>query len=454
MGFWDTITGLFPGNKDKQDDPAENDRRQAFLLAKVGYPIVNGDNTPDDSGATEDWGVSAGIERGVNAPEAQSLYAKIGGVAPDGASSGSEAPPDTVAAENPTINDEIEEALGTKSDLTGKVQLPPAEPADRQEAAAESGEAEWSALSLDWKSGQENRSGDRSLLPYFNFSLPTGTTLSSQRDATAYEMERYSTQWKVTMPETTVMIGNKVVDAFTVSFANTLMGTAEAGYNTLTHPVDTAKGIASAAGNIVADPEAAWKEVQENARTVAHTITDGSAEDRADLLGSGIGFAMEGTLFPLARTGRARMTGKGAVQGARQAAKIIIKEAQAIQKNAGYAVDEFTTTSIKRGDKVYGMVPGQSAWYTNLEAVESGGGSYKKMYEGLQIPPHEKFGYRNKIAVYEVTEDMTVATGQALANKTIETPKGVKYLGDGGFTQYVIPEQSKLKLIKIIELSE
>lgn len=132
----------------------------------------------------------------------------------------------------------------------------------------------------------------------------------------------------------------------------------------------------------------------------------------------------------------------------------VVKEAQMIQKTAGYAVDEFATTSLQKGAKVYGLVPGQSAWYTNIEALESSGGSYKKMYEGLQIAPHEVRGYRKELAVYEVVEDITVASGQALANKTINTSQGIKYLGEGGFTQYVIPDQTKLKLVKIIKLDE
>ncbi|HMM21087.1 MAG TPA: hypothetical protein PKA10_10135 [Selenomonadales bacterium] len=113
----------------------------------------------------------------------------------------------------------LTEKYGTKSDLTGKVQLPPAEPADRQEAAAESGEAEWPALSLDWKSGQENRSGDRSLLPYL-----TGTVFSSQRDAALQQMDisreyRFALQHQYTAK---AYFGDKPVDQSAVSVEYTL----------------------------------------------------------------------------------------------------------------------------------------------------------------------------------------------------------------------------------------
>lgn len=133
----------------------------------------------------------------------------------------------------------------------------------------------------------------------------------------------------------------------------------------------------------------------------------------------------------------------------------MINEAQAIQKAAGYALDEFTTITLKKGTKIYGLAPGQSTWYTNLEALEKSGYSYKKMYEGLQIAPHDVFGYRKQVTVYELTEDVTVATGKALANKSIKTAEGIKYLGEGGHTQYVVSDYSKmLKAVNTINLHE
>ena len=133
----------------------------------------------------------------------------------------------------------------------------------------------------------------------------------------------------------------------------------------------------------------------------------------------------------------------------------LIQDAQAIQKAAGYAIDEFTTITLKKGTKIYGLTPGQSAWYTNLVALEKSGYSYKKMYEGLQIAPHEVFGYRTQVTVYELTEDVTVATGKALANKTIKTTEGIKYLGEGGHTQYVVTDfETSLKTVGTINLHE
>lgn len=42
--------------------------------------------------------------------------------------------------------------------------------------------------------------------------------------------------------------------------------------------------------------------------------------------------------------------------------------------------------------------------------------SYKALYDGLQINPDPVCGYRQFIIEYEVTEDVTVATGKTLAN--------------------------------------
>lgn len=95
--------------------------------------------------------------------------------------------------------------------------------------------------------------------------------------------------------------------------------------------------------------------------------------------------------------------------------------------------------------RVYGMTPGQSAWYTDLASVEASRYTYTSLYGGLQIRPHETYGYRNQITVYEVMEDVTAPMGQALANRAY---------GPGGYTQYYIEGfQSKLRPITTLQLS-
>lgn len=69
----------------------------------------------------------------------------------------------------------------------------------------------------------------------------------------------------------------------------------------------------------------------------------------------------------------------------------------------------------------------------------------RSLYGGLQIRPHETYGYRNQITVYEVMEDVTAPMGQALANRAY---------GPGGYTQYYIEGfQSKLRPITTLQLS-
>jgi hypothetical protein len=69
-----------------------------------------------------------------------------------------------------------------------------------------------------------------------------------------------------------------------------------------------------------------------------------------------------------------------------------------------------------------------------------------KLFQGLQVKPHGKFGYRPFVGKYEVLEDTRVVTGKAFANKE---------LGIGGLTQYVIETYPDvLKLVGRIFLGE
>ncbi len=130
----------------------------------------------------------------------------------------------------------------------------------------------------------------------------------------------------------------------------------------------------------------------------------------------------------------------------------IIDEAVAIQTDGDvYKADDFTTVFLKKGDTLYGMLPGQSAFYTNKATVDKANNSYTKMYELLQMVPHAEFGYRTQLGEYKVLEDMWVATGVCLANKEI----GGVTAGEGGGTQYVIPEyETKLELITTTDIAE
>ncbi len=130
----------------------------------------------------------------------------------------------------------------------------------------------------------------------------------------------------------------------------------------------------------------------------------------------------------------------------------IIDEAIAIQTDGGtYQADEYSVIQLKKGDKIYGMMPGQSAFYTDKATVDKAEGSYVKLYEMLQISPHPEFGYRTQIATYEVLKDMWVATGKCLANSEVSG----KPTGAGGGEQFVVPDyETSLKNIETVDMHE
>jgi hypothetical protein len=106
-----------------------------------------------------------------------------------------------------------------------------------------------------------------------------------------------------------------------------------------------------------------------------------------------------------------------------------INSARQAQLSGGYYADDFTTTILKKGDYVYGMRDGQTAWYTTEEMVNRSGYSKVNMYEGLQAYVDPKHGYRDYIGKYKVKQDILVPTGIANANPQY---------GAGGYDQYFI----------------
>lgn len=133
----------------------------------------------------------------------------------------------------------------------------------------------------------------------------------------------------------------------------------------------------------------------------------------------------------------------------------IIADAKAMQTDSGYNADDYHVIKLRKGAKIYGMMPGQSAWYTDIDSVINSGFSYVTMYEGLQISPHPVYGYRTKLSTYEVIEDINIAAGKCLANRFVNTDGGLKYLGEGGYTQYIIPDfTEKLGSLKTMDLHE
>lgn len=134
------------------------------------------------------------------------------------------------------------------------------------------------------------------------------------------------------------------------------------------------------------------------------------------------------------------------------AAAAVVDAAVALQTDGGtYHADVFHAVELHKGDIIYGMLPGQSAFYTDLSTVEACDGSYVAMYERLQMVPHPEFGYREQLGVYTVNEDAVVASGYCLANDTIDGTTA----GPGGGVQFVIPEYEELlELTQTVDLHE
>ncbi len=93
-------------------------------------------------------------------------------------------------------------------------------------------------------------------------------------------------------------------------------------------------------------------------------------------------------------------------------------------------VDRFRDITLKKGTIIYSGFPGQSAFYTTASALRRSRGGASRLWEGLQIAPHDTYPPRSRMAAYEVLEDTSAAFGRALANSGN---------GAGGYPQIVVP---------------
>lgn len=135
--------------------------------------------------------------------------------------------------------------------------------------------------------------------------------------------------------------------------------------------------------------------------------------------------------------------------GQEQAQQIIQAAADWQTYDGTYRADIYHVVELRAGERILGMLPGQSAFYTNADTLAASGDSYVAMYALLQMLPHPEYGYREQVGVYEVREDMWVATGYCLANSVI----GDQWSGAGGGVQYVIPDfEDALDLVETIDL--
>ena len=82
---------------------------------------------------------------------------------------------------------------------------------------------------------------------------------------------------------------------------------------------------------------------------------------------------------------------------------------------------------LEKGSIIYGGIPRQSAYYTDAATVIASGGDREALREALQIAPNLSYPTRPGIVMYQLTKDISMAFGKALANK-----------GAGGGTQFFI----------------
>ena len=142
--------------------------------------------------------------------------------------------------------------------------------------------------------------------------------------------------------------------------------------------------------------------------------------------------------------GVSSLVGRIGASGAASAERIAL--AQADQIAGGYAADEWGSTSLRTGDRVFGGLPGQSAYYTDAATLEASQGSRASLFQSLQVQAHPEFGYRSIMGEYEVTQSMRVPSGTALANPVH---------GVGGGNQYFIQNYgNSLRLVRQVPLGQ
>jgi hypothetical protein len=131
---------------------------------------------------------------------------------------------------------------------------------------------------------------------------------------------------------------------------------------------------------------------------------------------------------------------------AARAGKAMAAAAGMDQISAGYAADRWGTTILQAGEKVYGGLPGQSAYYTNAETIVASGTSRTSLFKSLQVAEHPAFGFRPNVGEYEVVRSMMVPFGKALANTRF---------GSGGGSQLFIKDfENSLRFIRQFPLGQ
>jgi RHS repeat-associated protein len=90
---------------------------------------------------------------------------------------------------------------------------------------------------------------------------------------------------------------------------------------------------------------------------------------------------------------------------------------------------------LKKGHVVYGGVPGQSAFYTDLTSVLASGFDRTVLSQSMQVAKHPALGYRPTVRAYRLKRNLRIPIGYAHANP---------HLGAGGALQYYIDDYAQV----------
>jgi len=126
-------------------------------------------------------------------------------------------------------------------------------------------------------------------------------------------------------------------------------------------------------------------------------------------------------------------------QAAREASNFAIHSAVSDQINWGYASDNWSMVTLPKGTILYGGLPGQSAYYTDISALTNAGYDSATLFQSLQVRPHDVFGYRPEMGAYILNSDVRIPAGTVQANPGF---------GSGGANQYFIQQYQKYLELK------
>jgi uncharacterized Zn-binding protein involved in type VI secretion len=232
---------------------------------------------------------------------------------------------------------------------------------------------------------------------------------------------------------------------------NTLLAMVIGGTAIGTLGVGLAYGTGAAIGSLVGGTGGSYLGGQGATVLAAHMGYGATGQAVAGVAGSLVGGGLGGGLgFRGGQAGEAALAeaGFGRAPGmpgpdlapatTPPAAKLTpSQEARSWQGKGDYpGVDTYRDITLKKGQVIYAGDPGQSNYYTTASAVQRSGGDAQTLFEGLQVKPHEQFGYRPNVRAYEVTEDTPAAFGITRANPQF---------GEGGLPQMYVPDYSTLK---------